>query len=172
MSEVPSPVEREDGGSRCRYVIRRPEGEAELIRAKVLVLTGAVDPVVPPEAVDAVEDELRGAPGVDWQVVTYAGAMHAFAVPGTDSPEYGAQYDETADRRSWAALMAFFDEVFVMADDPALRTAAKALGVPVPADSLTLEVPGDGSVHSLRTLLSTLDAAGAELGVSGILLSE
>jgi ABC-2 type transport system ATP-binding protein len=49
------------------------------------------------------------------------------------------------------------------AGDPALRTAAQALGVPVPPDSLTLEVPGDGSVHSLRTLLSTLDGAGAEL---------
>ncbi|WP_306207563.1 ATP-binding cassette domain-containing protein [Actinoplanes sp. RD1] len=49
------------------------------------------------------------------------------------------------------------------ADDRALRTAAAALGLAVPADSLDLEVPGDGSVHSLRLLMSTLDQVGAEL---------
>ena len=50
------------------------------------------------------------------------------------------------------------------ADGPALRAAAVALDSPA-ADSaeLTLHVPGDGSVRSLRALLTTLDAAGAEV---------
>lgn len=88
-----------------------PEGEAAGIRAKLLVLTGAVDPVVPGSAVTALEDELRAAPGLDWQVTTYAGAMHAFTLPDADAPEHGAQFDATAERRSWAAMRAFFDEV-------------------------------------------------------------
>jgi dienelactone hydrolase len=90
-----------------------PEGEAEKIRAKILVLTGAVDPVVPPEAVDAFEDELRQVPGLDWQVVTYSGAMHAFTIPGADAPDHGAQFQATAEARSWQAMKNFFDEVLV-----------------------------------------------------------
>jgi dienelactone hydrolase len=87
-----------------------PEGEAEGIRAKVLVLTGGADPIVPDEAVHALQDELRAAPSVDWQVVTYAGAMHAFTVPTADAPDHGAAYDERADRRSWTAMKDFFAE--------------------------------------------------------------
>lgn len=81
------------------------------VSAPVLVMTGAADPVVPDDAVVAFEDELRNAGAPDWQVVSYSGAMHAFAVPGVDSPEHGAQYQEVADRRSWVQMRAFFDEV-------------------------------------------------------------
>lgn len=87
-----------------------PAGEAAQIRAKLLVLTGGADPVVPDDAVLAFEDELRGVPAVDWQVVTYSGAMHAFTVPTVDAPERGAAYDERADRRSWTAMKDFFAE--------------------------------------------------------------
>ena len=75
------------------------------------MLTGAADPHVPTEAVTAFEDELRGVPAIDWQVVSYSGAMHAFTVPTANTPEYGAQYDERADRRSWTAMEDFFAEV-------------------------------------------------------------
>ncbi|GAA4265579.1 dienelactone hydrolase family protein [Frondihabitans peucedani] len=81
------------------------------ITAPVLVLTGADDPVVPPESVLGFEDELRAAGADDWQVVSYSGALHAFAVPGTNSPEHGAAFQETANRRSWVAMRDFFDEV-------------------------------------------------------------
>ncbi|WIB76768.1 dienelactone hydrolase family protein [Curtobacterium sp. MCPF17_002] len=86
--------------------------DAAAIRAKLLVLTGAADPVVPDAKIAAWQDEMRQAPAVDWQVVTYSGAMHAFAVPGTDAPDHGAQYQERADRRSWQALEVFLAEVF------------------------------------------------------------
>ena len=49
--------------------------------------------------------------GLDWQIVTYAGAMHAFAVPGVDAPDHGAQFQATAERRSWTAMKDFFAEV-------------------------------------------------------------
>lgn len=87
-----------------------PEGEAAKIRAKVLVLTGAADPLVPDSDVVAYEDDLRTAPEVDWQLVNYSGAMHAFTVPTANAPEFGAAYQEQADRRSWVAMKAFFDE--------------------------------------------------------------
>jgi len=87
-----------------------PEGEAADIRAKVLVLTGAIDPVVPPEAVDAFEADLRTAPDLDWQVVTYSGSMHAFTEPGTDAPDHGAQFNAVAEARSWRAMKDFLAE--------------------------------------------------------------
>jgi dienelactone hydrolase len=93
-------------------LIAHDPSDAAAIRAKLLVLTGGADPVVPDEAVHAWQDEMRAAPDVDWQVVTYSGAMHAFAVPGTDAPDHGAQYQERADRRSWQALRVFLAEVF------------------------------------------------------------
>lgn len=74
------------------------------ISGSVLVMTGAEDPVVPDEAVVAFENELRTRPDLDWQVVTYAGAPHAFTVPG---PNYRA----TADRRSWREIEGFLAEV-------------------------------------------------------------
>jgi dienelactone hydrolase len=88
-----------------------PAGEAADIRAKVLVLTGAIDPVVPPEAVDAFEADLKTAPGLDWQVVTYSGSMHAFTEPGADAPDHGAQFNPVAEARSWQAMKDFFAEV-------------------------------------------------------------
>ena len=54
----------------------------------------------------AFEEELRGAPHVDWQVTTYSGAPHAFTIPGTD------RYRPAADARSWRAMACFLDEVF------------------------------------------------------------
>ena len=86
--------------------------DAARIRARLLVLAGGSDPVVPDQDITAWKAELRGAPEVDWQLTTYSGAMHAFAVPTADSPEHGAQYQARADRRSWQAMRTFFDEVF------------------------------------------------------------
>jgi dienelactone hydrolase len=88
-----------------------PAGEAEGIRAALLVLTGAIDPVVPAEDVRALEVELGRVPELDWQVVTYSGAMHAFSVPGTNAPDHGALFDPRAERRSWTAMKDFFAEV-------------------------------------------------------------
>jgi dienelactone hydrolase len=79
---------------------------------KVLALCGGDDPYVPPAQVQAFEDEMRQG-GVDWQVVVYGGAVHSFTNPeaGND-PTKGAAYNSSADRRSWAAMRLFFDEIF------------------------------------------------------------
>ncbi len=84
--------------------------DAKNIRAKVLVLHGADDPFVKQEEVKAFMDEMR-AGGVDWQLVQYSGAVHAFTDPraGNDNSK-GAAYNAEADRRSWRAMRDFFEE--------------------------------------------------------------
>ena len=86
--------------------------DAKHIRGKVLVLHGGDDPHVPPKEVAAFEDEMRSA-GVDWQLVVYGGAVHAFTNPASGNDKSrGAAYDAAADRRSWEAMKAFLGEVF------------------------------------------------------------
>lgn len=86
--------------------------DAKNIKGKVLVLHGADDPYVTPEQVAAFEKEMKDA-GVDWQLIKYSGAVHAFAIPtaGTDTAK-GAAYNPTAARRSWQAMKDFFAEIF------------------------------------------------------------
>lgn len=87
-------------------------GEASLIKAKLLILHGASDPHVSDEEVLTYINDLRSAPSLDWQLTFYSGAMHAFAVPGANSPEHGVQYDSVAEQRSWLAMKSFFAEIF------------------------------------------------------------
>ena len=49
------------------------------------------------------------------------------------------------------------------ADPEARSDAARALGIATEGDKLTLDVPADGSVQSLRALLTTLDTGGIDI---------
>ncbi len=84
--------------------------DARNIKGKVLALHGGDDPFVPIPQVEAFQEEMRKA-GVDWQFVSYGGAVHSFTNPeaGNDNSK-GAAYNERADRRSWAAMLGFFAE--------------------------------------------------------------
>jgi len=86
--------------------------DAKNIRCKILALHGADDPFVSPAQVSAFEKEMTDAK-VDWELVKYSGAVHAFAVPtaGHD-PSTGAAYNERAARRAWRAMKDFFAEIF------------------------------------------------------------
>ena len=86
--------------------------DAPRIKAQLLVLSGAADPVVPDDAVVAFENTLREAPELDWQLTSYSGAMHAFTLPEAAAPDHGANYHPIAERRSWVAMRTFFDEIF------------------------------------------------------------
>ncbi len=87
-------------------------GDAKNIRAKVLVLHGADDPHVNAEQVANFQQEMRQAK-VDWQMVSYGGAVHSFTNPASgDDPSKGVAYNAAADRRSWQAMKDFFDEIF------------------------------------------------------------
>ena len=82
------------------------------IKGSVLVLHGADDPSVPPAQVNAFMEEIHAA-GTDWQMVHYGNAVHAFTNPaaGNDNSR-GAAYNEKADKRSWKAMVSFFEEIF------------------------------------------------------------
>jgi len=86
----------------------RPD-DAQNIRGKVLVCHGALDPLVPLAQVAAFEAQMSRT-DVDWQVCVYGGAMHAFTNPGANVE--GMAYHAAADRRSWQAMLALFDEIF------------------------------------------------------------
>lgn len=81
-------------------------------KAKVLVLHGADDPMAPAEQVAAFEKEFSAAK-VDWQLVLYSGAVHAFTQKeaGNDVSK-GVAYNAAADRRSWEAAKTFLTELF------------------------------------------------------------
>jgi dienelactone hydrolase len=80
------------------------------ITAQVLVLHGYDDPMVPPEQVVELANELTLA-GADWQIHAYGGTVHAFTNPKANDPGFGTVYREAADRRSWQSMGNFLEEV-------------------------------------------------------------
>ncbi|HEY4333048.1 MAG TPA: dienelactone hydrolase family protein [Ilumatobacteraceae bacterium] len=94
---------------------KHPE-DAQNITGTVLVNIGADDPMIPAEQRQAFEQEMR-AGGVDWRMNLYGGAQHSFTNPAAaESGMPGVVYNESADRRSWAAMLSVFDECFNSSD--------------------------------------------------------
>ena len=81
------------------------------INAKILVLHGERDPMVPLAMVDEFQKEMTAA-GADWQLHSYGNAYHAFTNPDADDLDFGVQYNKNADKRSWQSMMNFFSEIF------------------------------------------------------------
>ena len=93
-----------------------PAGAAANIKAKFLICHGALDPFVKPDALDEFKKSLDQAQ-VDYQFVSYAGAVHAFTNPDADKIREstglnGIGYNEPAARRSWRHMKLFFGEIF------------------------------------------------------------
>jgi dienelactone hydrolase len=94
-----------------------PADAAEKTKAKLLICTGGIDPVVPPKAVEEFSQAMNDGK-FDYQVISYAGAVHAFTNPDADRMALanGMQgkigYNADADRRSWAHMQVFFAEIF------------------------------------------------------------
>ncbi len=84
--------------------------EGNSIDAKVLVLHGWDDPMVPPDTVVGLATEMTEA-GADWQIHAYGHALHGFT---HDAPAVadGIGYSESADRRSWQSVLNFVAELF------------------------------------------------------------
>jgi dienelactone hydrolase len=90
----------------------QPVSSGATIKAKVLALCGADDPYEKPEDMKAFEQQLREA-NVDYEIVYYAHAQHAFTDAGVDAMNQpGAKYNAAADKRSWQAMRDFFAEIF------------------------------------------------------------
>ncbi len=85
--------------------------DAKNVKAKILACTGSLDPLVPPDQIAGFEKEMTDAK-VDWQVVVYGGAKHAFTNVNADKVGRDAlAYSPTADARSWQAMKDFWAEV-------------------------------------------------------------
>jgi len=89
-----------------------PEEVKGKVGPSILVLHGHADSFVAPEVVTNFRNKLDEV-GARWEMNTYGGARHGFTNP--DAGRYGMEnlkYDAIADRRSWARMQAFFDELF------------------------------------------------------------
>ena len=89
--------------------------KAGAVRSKILVLHGADDPFVSPEAVEAFKKEMADA-GADMNFIAYPDTVHSFTNPA--ATETGEKFDlplryrEAADKASWAELDAFLTVIF------------------------------------------------------------
>lgn len=100
------------GAASFHGLLNAPENTSQSdIRAKILVLHGYADPMVPPEQLNAFCDEMTQKKA-DWQVHSYGNVLHAFTNPQANDPDFGTVYNQQADKRSWAALTDFLRELW------------------------------------------------------------
>lgn len=85
------------------------------VHAKLLVMTGGDDSMVPADAVAKFEDEMKAAKA-DYRVIVYPGAKHSFTNPAADGFakqfNMAVGYNAEADKASWAELETFLADVF------------------------------------------------------------
>ena len=85
------------------------------VKAKFLVCTGGADPFVPKEQVDKFKKAMDSA-NVDYELISYPGALHAFTNPAADSSgkkfNIPIAYNKDADEKSWAEMEEFFKKIF------------------------------------------------------------
>jgi dienelactone hydrolase len=84
----------------------------EKIKAKVVCFHGWDDPMVPPEAVVALGNELTEA-GSDWQIHAYGHVGHGFTNPHASELKIdGVAYNALAAERSWTSFINLLEELF------------------------------------------------------------
>ncbi len=85
------------------------------VKAKVLVLHGEADPLVPPEQVAAFKQEMEAAE-VDYTFISYPGAKHAFTDEAATEKgkKFGMplEYNAEADEKSWAEMTKFLAALY------------------------------------------------------------
>jgi dienelactone hydrolase len=84
--------------------------DAKNIQGSVLVLHGASDPLVSKDQLPAFEAEMNAA-GVDWQLLSYGGAVHSFTDPEANVPGT-MMYDAKTAKRAFVSMHNLLDEVF------------------------------------------------------------
>jgi len=96
-------------------VTQHPARETPPIKTRVLVLNGGADPYTSAVQAQAFKAEMAQA-GVDYRLVNYPGAMHAFSDPAATKQgrkfRLPLAYHKEADRASWAEMRLFLKKVF------------------------------------------------------------
>jgi dienelactone hydrolase len=84
----------------------------EKIKAKVVAFHGWDDPMVTPDKVVALGNELTDA-GADWQIHAYGHVGHGFTNPhASDLKIDGVAYNALAAERSWTSFISLLEELF------------------------------------------------------------
>lgn len=84
-------------------VLQPPESGSVSMKPAMLICDGWDDPLDPPDVKVAFCEEMN-AHCPDWQMLIFGHTVHAFTNRAGDG------YSATADKRSWAAMAAFFEE--------------------------------------------------------------
>ena len=84
--------------------------DANNIKGAVLVLHGVADPLVDKAQLPDFEQEMDAA-GVDWQLLSYGGAVHSFTDPHANVPGK-MMYDAKTAARAFQSMHNLLDEVF------------------------------------------------------------
>jgi dienelactone hydrolase len=86
--------------------------KAGQVKARVLVLNGALDPFATPELIAKFKKEMADA-GAQLEFVNLPGAKHSFTNPDADKAGMPAlAYNAAADKKSWELAMKLLHEVF------------------------------------------------------------
>jgi dienelactone hydrolase len=91
-------------------------GEAARIRCPVWAGVGSEDPIMPPAQREAFAAEIQDA-GVDWRLVLYGGAVHAFHHPPVDQPVVpGVAHHPRHAQRAWRDVVDLLTECLPLAE--------------------------------------------------------
>ncbi|PZT71759.1 MULTISPECIES: dienelactone hydrolase family protein [unclassified Streptomyces] len=91
-------------------------GEAARIRCPVWAGVGSQDPIMPPARREAFTAEMQAA-GVDWRLVVYGGALHAFHHPPVDHTVLpGVGHHPRHARRAWRDIVGLLAECVPVTD--------------------------------------------------------
>ena len=91
--------------------LKRPVGSPDKpIYAKILMMIGDLDPVVPQEDRLAFSQSMN-AVGADWQLHVFGGVGHSYTNPAVDAFKLpGFAYNADANHRSWSMALALLQE--------------------------------------------------------------
>ncbi len=82
------------------------------VKARILVIQGEADPMVPAAQVEALKKEMTAA-HAKFEVVTFPGVKHGFTNPDADKAGVpGLAYDADADKKSFDMMVKLFRETF------------------------------------------------------------
>jgi dienelactone hydrolase len=91
-------------------------GEAARIRCPVWAGVGSEDPIMGPAQRDEFTAEMQAA-GVDWRLVVYGGALHAFYHPPVDHPTVpGVGHHPRHAQRAWRDVVGLLAECLPLAE--------------------------------------------------------
>jgi len=86
------------------------EARAGDVKASILVVHGAQDPIAPKADRDAFEEEMTSA-GANWTMLTFGGVVHSFTDPSANRPP-SSQFSSKAARYGYALAHTFIADAF------------------------------------------------------------